>query len=474
MTAMVASLGFLPMALSTGAGAEVQKPLATVVIGGLITATILTLIVIPILYIIFNKKMNPNKTIQKVATIVVLLFVSQTMFAQPQGQTVRTSFNAVYDTALRTNLQLRAADIQVRRGQTLVGTGQELPRTGFFVENEDLSPEDPSGILKIGVSQSLEWPTVYRARRNLLDQQLTATQLSRQLRALEIKRDVQGAYYTIWYLQNRQQLFIRLDSIYRSLADAAKLKVRTGESAGLDSIAAIARSREITVQLNMLNRDIAAQQEVLRRLTNTGYLYLPPLEPLGKVSTQLSVDTVRNHPAIQLQLQNSNIASAEVNVQKQAVKPSFEGRFFSQRLYSPLVPEKVNGKRNLFSGFSVSANIPIFNRSAVRNRIRAAELERDYQQSLVNYEVANLSGQYYQALQQLKKDEEMLSFYETTGLAQADAIIKAANISYRAGEISFADLNQFLTQAIDIQKNYLDVLNQYNQSAIQLNYFLNR
>lgn len=56
MTAMVASLGFFPMALSSGAGAEVQKPLATVVIGGLITATFLTLIVLPLLYIIFSGK----------------------------------------------------------------------------------------------------------------------------------------------------------------------------------------------------------------------------------------------------------------------------------------------------------------------------------------------------------------------------------------------------------------------------------
>ncbi|MBX9696473.1 MAG: CusA/CzcA family heavy metal efflux RND transporter, partial [Alphaproteobacteria bacterium] len=56
MTALVASLGFIPMALSTGTGAEVQKPLATVVIGGLITSTILTLIVIPVLYKLFWKQ----------------------------------------------------------------------------------------------------------------------------------------------------------------------------------------------------------------------------------------------------------------------------------------------------------------------------------------------------------------------------------------------------------------------------------
>ena len=56
MTAMVASLGFLPMALSTGAGAEVQKPLATVVIGGLITSTLLTLLVLPAIYRWFEKE----------------------------------------------------------------------------------------------------------------------------------------------------------------------------------------------------------------------------------------------------------------------------------------------------------------------------------------------------------------------------------------------------------------------------------
>jgi cobalt-zinc-cadmium resistance protein CzcA len=61
MTAFVASLGFLPMAISNGAGAEVQRPLATVVIGGLMVATFLTLIVLPILYTLFERK-----TIEKV------------------------------------------------------------------------------------------------------------------------------------------------------------------------------------------------------------------------------------------------------------------------------------------------------------------------------------------------------------------------------------------------------------------------
>lgn len=60
MTALVASLGFLPMALSSSAGAEVQKPLATVVIGGLITSTLLTLVVLPVLYVYFERGFKKN------------------------------------------------------------------------------------------------------------------------------------------------------------------------------------------------------------------------------------------------------------------------------------------------------------------------------------------------------------------------------------------------------------------------------
>lgn len=56
MTALVASLGFVPMALAVGAGAEVQRPLATVVIGGILSSTLLTLLVLPTLYRLAYRK----------------------------------------------------------------------------------------------------------------------------------------------------------------------------------------------------------------------------------------------------------------------------------------------------------------------------------------------------------------------------------------------------------------------------------
>lgn len=64
MTALVASLGFVPMALNTGTGSEVQRPLATVVIGGIISSTLLTLLVLPVLYHWLHSKFSstPSKT----------------------------------------------------------------------------------------------------------------------------------------------------------------------------------------------------------------------------------------------------------------------------------------------------------------------------------------------------------------------------------------------------------------------------
>ena len=61
MTALVASLGFVPMALNTGTGAEVQRPLATVVIGGIISSTLLTLLVLPVLSHWLHKKEKLNQ-----------------------------------------------------------------------------------------------------------------------------------------------------------------------------------------------------------------------------------------------------------------------------------------------------------------------------------------------------------------------------------------------------------------------------
>ena len=70
MTALVASLGFVPMALATGTGAEVQRPLATVVIGGILSSTSLTLLVLPVLYRVFHREERSGAAVEQRAVRV--------------------------------------------------------------------------------------------------------------------------------------------------------------------------------------------------------------------------------------------------------------------------------------------------------------------------------------------------------------------------------------------------------------------
>ena len=467
MTAAVASLGFLPMAISTSSGAEVQRPLATVVIGGLITATILTLLVLPLLYIIFSKKPSEEKKFNNKLNpgIITIALISFLLIAPEINAQKIISFEAAYDTALANNLVLKAQNQQIKKSGILKNTWKEIPNTGIFFENEELSSLNKKGILKIGVSQSVDWPGLYKAKRNLLSEQEKYTVIIKDIKTLEVKRELHESYYNLWYYKSKQNLWERLDSIYSSLAKAAVLKVRTGESAGLDSIAAIAKSKEINIQLNLLKRDIVKEQQTLKKLLNTSETYLPEVGKLQKIKLQTNDSILDNNPKILLQKQNIIISQKEIVLQKQNRNPNFEGRFFSQRLY---------GVKDPLSGFSVSVGLPIFGLNAYRNKIKAAEVEMDYQKYILDNESLNINTIYRNALEDLEKDNELLNYYETTGLIQAEAIIKSSNIAYRSGEISFAELSQYLTQAIDIRKNHLEILNQYNHSVIYLNYLINK
>ncbi len=460
MTASVAALGFIPMALSSGAGAEVQKPLATVVIGGLITATALTLLVLPCLYIIFSTKRKPKSKKMAVVTTIILLFIGSSSLQAQE----RITANAAIDTALKSNLQYSINQAEISRANLTVKTAKEIPKTGVFAENEDLRPSDRTGILKIGVSQALPWPGLFKARREYYNQQLKYYQLNTAALDAVIKRDVRVAYYQLWYLQDKLVLFQRLDSIYTSLFKAAELRFKTGEAAGLEKIAADARMKELRALMEQNQKDMLVEQQQLMMLLNSNTLVLPVNAPLEKLAFSLAPgDSL--HPLLSLQKQNIAIAGSNIAVQKNLNKPEFSGRFFSQRMW---------GAKDPFSGFSVTASFPLFGKSAYQNKIKVANAEVGIQQKQYAYQEQQLGIRRSAAATEIEKTLALLRFYESVGLGQSEEIIKAASLSYRAGEISFAELSQFLTQAIDTRKNYLDILNQYNQTIIQFNYYNNK
>nr|WP_262903622.1 TolC family protein [Niabella beijingensis] len=203
------------------------------------------------------------------------------------------------------------------------------------------------------------------------------------------------------------------------------------------------------------------------QLLNTNTQLLPEEDVLQKlpVTGEAADDSLITHPALALQSQNIKIAEAGIGVSRNENKPEFSGRFFSQRLY---------GMSDPFTGFSVSVAVPLFGLGANRNKVKAAEMEAQVQQKQLVYDQQLFATRRAQLLKEVQRNNNLLDFYKEAALRQAGAIIKASSMAYEAGEISFAEMAQFLTQAIDTRRNYLESLNSYNQSVIQYYYFLNQ
>jgi cobalt-zinc-cadmium resistance protein CzcA len=462
MTAAVASLGFLPMALSQSAGAEVQKPLATVVIGGLITATFLTLFVLPLLYIIFNTKVKLK--IPKVKSTTTLLVIGLALAFQNIPAQTRKSIDEVLNLGLKDNLQYNINQSQIAKNQFLTKGNSEFPKTGIFVENEDLRPSDKTGVLKIGLQQSFYLPQVNQAKKNYYREQSKYFEYNKEAINTELKKSIRSVYYQLWYLQDKTALYQRLDSIYVGLLKTTTLKVKTGESAGIEKISASVKLKEIETNIVQLQKEMLVQQQALMQLLNSSEVVLPLAKALEKLDFSFQKEG-DNHPTLLLQQQNVAIANSEIAIQKSNRLPEFTGRIFSQKLY---------GIEDPYSGFSLATSFPIFGNGAISHKIKAAKKEKEIQEQELKYQNQQLKSSLAQRQTEVEKSVSGLQFYETSGLQQADEIIKAANQSYRAGEISYADFSLYLSQAIEIRKNYLDNLNTYNQAIIEYNYFTNQ
>ena len=140
MTAAVASLGFLPMAISTSAGAEVQQPLATVVIGGLITATFLTLIILPILY--YYSEKNWRVDFKKTSLGIILLAASSLSFAQ----TPKISLEEAISLGHQNYPTLKSGKLQVEQAQKLGTIKATQPMTNIFISGEEFDFGENQGV----------------------------------------------------------------------------------------------------------------------------------------------------------------------------------------------------------------------------------------------------------------------------------------------------------------------------------------
>jgi len=469
LTAAVASLGFLPMALSTTAGAEVQKPLATVVIGGLITATLLTLIVLPILYYYFEKGFKGNKNITAISIILIGL---SSVSGNAQG---KITLQSAINTGLKSNQGVQSAMLDTKMQEQLRGTGYDIQKTqltGTFGQI-NTNAQDRN----FNVSQTFS-PFQYGASRKLLKENVTQSKLRLNSTKQDITYSIRQSWNTILYYMEMNKMLQKQNALMQHFVRSASLRFETGETNSLEKITAVSKQQELEQEIKQNEALLRVEKSKVRVLLNldadfeiadTSYVALPALSLLDTAQ-------VKQNANIQLAAQDVKVAEAGIKVAQSVLWPDITAGYFMQSFTGN---QEVNGQTMYydgaprFKGFTVGLSLPIFMGSTTA-RIKAAKTNTEIQQKNADYLKQQLQSQYAQEMEQLTTYETVLKYYKTTALPNADIIARNATKAYQNGDIAYVEYVQVLQTALDIRTNYITALNNYNNSVINLQYLVNQ
>lgn len=478
MTATVASLGFLPMALSHGAGAEVQKPLATVVIGGLITATFLTLFVLPLLYILFSGRNHNKQSIksnQQILTALFFLLITNCLL--PIGSSAQTSITLeqAVSLALKNNLQNQSQQLNVQSSIALKKSVFELPKTEInFQYGQYNSFQKDNGF---NIQQTIPFPSYYSAKSKLYKADMQGRQFLQQATANEITARVKMYFCQLLYLQQTKAELQKLDSLYFHFVNAATLRYTTGETNLLEKTTAETKRSELQLMLSQNETDITATYASLKMLLNTTENFTVSIsENFQPLSLIASFDTslIANNPSLKLMYQQALIAEHDKKVETALTLPDFKVGYMNQSIIGF---QNVNGtdvyydNNHRFTGFNVGITVPLTflsNTQKVKSlsyKQQALQKEADNSKMLLQTQLQNALAEYNQHLLQY-------NYYRNTAMPNAETIISTATLSYSNGEINYLEYAAALQNATTIKTNYLQSINEVNQSVININFLI--
>ena len=395
MTASVAALGFFPMAFSTSAGAEVQKPLASVVIGGLISATLLTLVVLPALYILFSGAKRFK--IGNAPAVVVLLLFSTFSFAQ-QSPSKPLSLDDAIKIALEKNPQLKSASLEVEQQKVLKKTAFDLPKTNFTLMHGQYNSSYNDN--NFGVTQDFSFPTVYGSQAKAQKQQVVLAEKAKALTQGELIRNVKSAYFQLVLGKEKLKLLTTQDSIYAKFSDVAQVKFKTGETSNLEKLSAISKYEEVGLLKKEAEADIAVYQQELQKLLGTNEEILIADSKLQKQALSVSTDStaIKQNPMLAYYNQKISVAGSQLSLERNKFLPDLSLGYFNQSL------DGVTG----FQGMQFGIGIPIFF-SGQTGRVQSAKIQTEIAKSdAMNYE-NGLKAHFNQQMQEYKKLSDWLS-----------------------------------------------------------------
>ncbi len=457
LTAAAAALGFLPMAISSSAGAEVQRPLATVVIGGLFTATLLTMIVLPILFKVFDKK-EFKKAIYKINTktsVLLLLFSTSMMFSQ----NTNPELDALVSKALENNKGIKAAQFQVDKTKANIKSAYTFEKTNVYYNYDQNNLALNNEPLKVfGAQQKFAFPTVYGTQKRVYDSEFEKEKASFAILKNKLSFEVSNVYNHIVYLQNQEKLYKYLDSLYQNFSKASDRKFELGETNYLEKITAQAKYRKINTLVSQIDNDKKAQYELLQFLVQS--------------EEKLIIKTNRIVPNISLTNDNAKqyytsyfdkvtkLYENNVKLQKQHWLPDINLDFFQG---------KNTGISQSLYGFQVGIGLPILF-SGNKSKTKVAQLELQSWEQQKQNEEQKIEKYITQRTDELAKYQEAINYYNQYGKKLSEEIIKVGNRSFKQGEIDFFQYIQSIENATTIQVEYLENVLLFNKTQLEIQY----
>lgn len=456
LTAAAAALGFLPMAISSSAGAEVQRPLATVVIGGLISATFLTLVVLPVLYLWMHEKEFKWKKNQNILPVILLLGMLMPMISTAQEKSL--SRNDLVQLAWQNNLQIKALQSKIKASESNEKTAFQLQKTNVYYsfDQNNLTPSNiPLHVF--GASQDFKFPTFYTAQKKVLQQQTVLDKDGLEIQKNRLAFEVCRVFEEMVFWKNRESYFKILDSLYSNFSKSNQRKFELGEANFLEKVNAEAKQKQIQLQWQQSQNEVNIRKIQLQNLLNQEIKVeeitnrLLPIAPISENNSET---------IIQLYNDLEQLSRLEIKKQKQDYLPDLSVEYFQG---------DNKGVGSSLYGVKFGVAVPLF-LSKNKQKIKALTFEkenRNFQKEQMQLQLNTYQQEKEQALQQLQLG---LDYYQNQGKKLSEQIIKVANQSYKAGEIDFFQYLQSLENATEIELQYLETLLQYNVLQLEKTY----
>ena len=467
MTAFVASLGFLPMAMSHGAGAEVQRPLASVVIGGLLLATFLTLFVLPILYAMFTKTEN-SKGNNKLNTILIIF--SLFLFGNQANAQQTISLKASIDSALLNNDALKSEQFRVLSQKQQVKSVSPFSTTDVQAEFGRLNSRYYDN--RLNVSQNIDFPLVYKRKREIAQVDLRKSNLQLELKQKELKKQVSIAYFTYLILLEKNQLLKQADSIYAAYLTKAELRIRLGEGILLEKTTIENQRIQIAGQLKQLEDAIENEKRQFQYLINTKNEFIPEKVATKSIfNLSQQKNTFESHPIMKLLDAEIQMATSQFKFEKAKLLPQIQFGVVSGTMYGYGADNVFYTHTSRFTSGQIGITLPLLSKQG-RN-IKSAQLHTQMTELAVKSEKRKWQIEMDNRIRQFQTQTEITSNLEEIALPNAKIIFETANKQFSNGEINYLEWAMLINQSIAIQSDYQDALLRYNELALEMIYLGN-